>query len=160
MKITKDRILSRIEEVLTVSKGAITSHRDRNYNITVLEKSIFGTISILKVTYGDQSEQIKSLIFLRDKYIKSGDAFRYEAASDIQFLIDAILSTLKSDIEFGFLTSIQNQVAGEIYGDFTSLAKMCVDEGHKEPAAVLACGALEDSMKKFAIKNGLEVYDQ
>ena len=29
----------------------------------------------------------------------------------------------------------------------------------KRPSAILSCGALEDSMKKFAIQNGLNVYD-
>ena len=54
---------------------------------------------------------------------------------------------------------MQDQIAGEIYGDFISLSKQLIDEGFKEPAAVLACGALEDSMKKFASKNGMTVFD-
>lgn len=159
MKVTKERILQRIDEVLEDNKGIVKDYSNGSFNMIMLEKSIFGAISIFKITYGEHSEQVKSLVSLREKYLKAGIS-RSDVAADIQFLINATLNTLKSDIEFDFLASLKSQVAGEIYGDFTSLAKKLIDEGHKEPAAVLACGALEDSMKKFAIKHGLNVYDQ
>lgn len=35
-----------------------------------------------------------------------------------------------------------------------------MNEGYKDVAAVLACAALEDALKKFAAKHGLEVGDK
>ena len=73
--------------------------------------------------------------------------------------IKAILENLQSEINYGLLTTLENRAAGEIFGDMISMAKKLFEEGRKESSSVLASGALEDSMKKFAIQNGLDVYD-
>ena len=85
--------------------------------------------------------------------------FDFFNSSLIFELTNGLLNTLKSDIEFNLLNTLQNQVAGEIYGDLISLSRKLIDDGHKESAVVLACGALEDSMKKFATKNSIDAYD-
>lgn len=157
MKYQAQSILTRIDELITNCKRIYIGGK---YDTSVLEDTIFGTVSILRMVYGEGTEQSKALLQLRESYIKSSVNFRLSYSIDIKFLMLGILSTLRSDIDNGFISSIQNQAAGEIYGNFTSLAKSLVHEGHKDPAAVLACGALEDSMKKFAMKNGLNVYEQ
>ena len=96
---------------------------------------------------------------LRGNYVKGGTPWKFKNTFEIQNLITGLLNALKIDIEYSLLTSLHDQVAGEIYGDFISLSKKLVDEGFKDPAAVLACGALEDSMKKFAQKNHIDVSD-
>ena len=45
------------------------------------------------------------------------------------------------------------------FGDFIVLAKQSLAEGYKDVAAVLASAALEDSLKRYAIANGLSVDD-
>ena len=50
---------------------------------------------------------------------------------------------------------IDSAIAGEIFADFTRLASLSLEEGHKDVAAVLASAALEDAMKKLATKNGI-----
>lgn len=47
-----------------------------------------------------------------------------------------------------------------MFGDFVALAKQSLSEGHKDVAAVLACAALEDALKRFAASNGLKVDDK
>jgi hypothetical protein len=48
-------------------------------------------------------------------------------------------------------------VSGELFGDFVAMAKHALSEGHKDVAAVLACAALEDTLKRYALVNGLTV---
>lgn len=124
-----------------------------------VEQVVFETLSIINICYGQKSAQYTALLHLRDTFIKGGSGWWYSNTNDIQAFIKGFLNALKIDIENNLLTSLQDQVAGEIYGDFISLSKQLIDEGFKEPAAVLACGALEDSMKKFATKNGMNVFD-
>ena len=38
-----------------------------------------------------------------------------------------------------------------------ALAKAALGEGHHTVAAVLACAALEDALKRYAIRNGLQI---
>jgi hypothetical protein len=47
-----------------------------------------------------------------------------------------------------------------VLGGFVAMAKIALGEGHKDVAAVLACAALEDTLKRFGRLNGLDVDDK
>lgn len=66
----------------------------------------------------------------------------------------------KSDVDGGYLFNIQMSFSGEIFGDFVSAAKAALDEGNHTVAAVLACAALEDALKRYAASKGLVVDNQ
>ena len=66
----------------------------------------------------------------------------------------------KADDDGGYAFSFNSVISGEIYGDFIHLAKKALEEDFKDVAAVLACAALEDSLKRFALINGLDVNDK
>ena len=160
MNESKDIILKRIEELLE-STGHIYSKKVQNTSCDENSyfKSIYGTISILKATYGDNSSAEKTLLSLKDLYIDRGPQFRSTPIFDTVNNLKAILENLKTEIEYGLLTRIENRAVGEIFGDMVSMAKKLFNEGQKEPSSVLACAALEDSLKKYAINNGLDVYE-
>jgi len=66
----------------------------------------------------------------------------------------------KSDIDGGYLFDFQSAISGEIFGDFVASAKAALDRGEHTVASVLACAALEDSLKRFAAANELNVEDK
>ena len=66
----------------------------------------------------------------------------------------------KSDVDGGHLFALQASFSGEIFADFVTTAKAALLEGHHTVAAVLACAALEDALKRYAISNGLSVDGQ
>lgn len=66
----------------------------------------------------------------------------------------------KSDVDGGYVFSLQTSFSGEIFGDFVAAAKAALAEGNHTVAAVLACAALEDALKRYASANGLEVEGQ
>ncbi len=74
--------------------------------------------------------------------------------------LKGIFRAAKADYDGGYVFSLQARVSGEIYGDLVVLAKAALDEGAKDVAAVLACAALEDALKRFALLNGLDVSDK
>jgi hypothetical protein len=63
----------------------------------------------------------------------------------------------KGDAEGGYLFRLEASIAGEVFGDFVSLAKASLAEGSHTVAAVLACAALEDALKRFAVDHGLSI---
>ena len=71
--------------------------------------------------------------------------------------ISGIFSGAKADVDGGHLFDLERSVTGEIFGDFVSAAKAALDEGNHTVAAVLACAALEDALKRYAQANGLRV---
>jgi hypothetical protein len=72
----------------------------------------------------------------------------------------AVFSAAKEDFEGGYVFNVELQVSGEVFGDFIVLAKQALAEAQKDVAAVLACAALEDALKRYAIVSGLSVSDK
>ncbi|MGJ7610112.1 MULTISPECIES: DUF4145 domain-containing protein [unclassified Variovorax] len=81
---------------------------------------------------------------------------RYGDASELRGLYQ-IFSSAKEDFDGGYVFNVELRVSGEIFGDFVGLAKTALAEGKKDVAAVLACAALEDALKRYAQANGLNV---
>lgn len=69
----------------------------------------------------------------------------------------ALLYSAYDDWQRGFYQSLEIQISGEIFGDFVRLAREALSQGHKDTAAVLACAALEDALKRYAHLNGLDM---
>lgn len=68
-----------------------------------------------------------------------------------------VFMAAKEDFEGGYLFNVDLRVSGEVFGDFVVLAKQALSQGHKDVAAVLACAALEDALKRYAAANDLSV---
>ncbi|MDO8755207.1 MAG: hypothetical protein Q7J80_15020, partial [Anaerolineales bacterium] len=66
----------------------------------------------------------------------------------------------KSDVDGGYLFDMQISFSGEIFGDLVATAKAALSEGQHTVAAVLACAALEDALKRYAQLKGLSVDGQ
>jgi hypothetical protein len=71
--------------------------------------------------------------------------------------LKGIFLSAKEDFEGGYVFDIDLRVSGEVFGDFVAMARPSLSEGHTDVAAVLACAALEDTLKRFATANGLNV---
>lgn len=69
----------------------------------------------------------------------------------------AVFSAAKEDFEGGYLFNVELRISGEVFGDFVVLARQALGEGHKDVAAVLACAALEDALKRYGTIHQLPV---
>jgi len=77
------------------------------------------------------------------------------ASSNIPILV-GILEALKADLEAGYLLSVEELIHGEVFGDLLEAAAYLLDEGYKDPAAVLAGCVLEEHLRQLCKKNGIE----
>ena len=71
--------------------------------------------------------------------------------------LQGIFKSAKEDFEGGYVFNVDLRISGEVFGDFIVLAKQSLSEGNKDVAAVLASAALEDTLKRYAQVNGLNV---
>jgi hypothetical protein len=71
--------------------------------------------------------------------------------------VKSIFIAAKEAFDRGYVFNVEIAVSGELFGDFVAMAKHALSEGHKDVAAVLACAALEDTLKRYAILNSLKV---
>jgi hypothetical protein len=71
--------------------------------------------------------------------------------------LKSVFLSAKEALGGGYVFSVELTVSGELLGDFVATAQQALSGGHKNVAAVLACAALEDALKRYAVLNGLTV---
>ena len=102
--------------------------------------------SLLRAVYGEGTPHYQNFC----QAIKDCGGYDYQV-----MVLRGIFLSAKDDFDGGYVFNVDLLVSGEVFGDFVSLAKQSLAEGHKDVAAVLACAALEDALKRFAVANDL-----
>jgi hypothetical protein len=74
--------------------------------------------------------------------------------------MQGIFLAAKDDFDGGYVFNVDLRVSGEVFGDFVVLAKQALANGKKDVAAVLACAALEDALKRYAASNGIDTTEK
>jgi hypothetical protein len=103
-------------------------------------------LSLLQAVFGDTSVQYGNFSSAYQKC--SG------RESEVHPLF-YLFSSAMEDFEGDYIFNVELRVSGEVFGDFVVLAQRSLSEGHKDVAAVLACAALEDALKRFAAIKGI-----
>jgi hypothetical protein len=147
MTIDKETVIKRIDELIMLAKksgntfygeGEVTS----------------GTISILATVYGAESEKCKAYVEQYRSY-----ANNINKRLNLPQIVGSSIGTLhsiKAEIKSGLVGNITAQAQAGIFGDFITLARHAFDES-KDVASVLISAALEDTLKRYAVQNGLDV---
>jgi hypothetical protein len=107
--------------------------------------------NLIRAVFGESSPHYENFLSLY-KDCRETD---YDVAA-----LKAVFMSAKEDFEGGYVFDVDLRVSGEVFGDFVTLARQALAEGHKDVAAVLACAALEDALKRFATANDLAVSDK
>jgi hypothetical protein len=145
---TKSTIQNRFDEL---TKLIVSSS---SFNPGIVDLQSWGAwsssaLNLVQITFGTNSSHYARLKRITDKQPVYIDTDYREAVG--------IFFAAKADYEKGCYASLDRMVSGEVFGDFVAAAKRALDEGNKDVAAVLACAALEDALKRLANANGLNV---
>ena len=114
---------------------------------------------MFETLYGSHSPQINMLEKVREQAYDRGATESVKAHVFLQRAY-GYLRELKAAIKEGRIVNIQSEARGEVLGDFLALAREVFDAGQKDVASVLACAALEDTLKRCASERGLNVRDK
>ena len=125
----------------------------------MLQRFFFAVTNIIDSIYGPHSPQLDLIDKARKQAYDRTEAEFYKDRLFVQFM-QGYLRELKSAISEGRIVNIQSEAQGEVLGDFLILARKALDEEEKDVAAVLACAALEDALKRCASDRGLNVQDK
>ena len=147
----EDNILNRIDELLK-------KELDRVSLVEAAEISLAVT-NIFETIYGTRSPQLDMLETARNHAFDRSEPDFYKRLLLVQQL-HGYLRELKAAIMEGRIANIQVEARGEVFGDFLALARKALDEAQKNVAAVLACAALEDTLKWYGTDQGLNVADK
>ena len=145
MKKTKEEIIEWINKILALGKSQSTAE--------IASELLFNAEGITNYIYGKNSSKYESF---NSNILK--DATKH-GSSYSQVLILGYLKNLKDEILNGFVENQTKTIQGEIFGDFLVFAKEALDD-NKNVAAVLACAAYEDTLKKYALQNDIDVEEK
>ncbi len=75
---------------------------------------------------------------------------------DKMSLVMGVVEALKYDLEAGYMQTAEELIHGELFSDFLEMASHLLDEGYKDPAAVVCGSSLEGHLRQLAKKLGIE----
>ena len=107
--------------------------------------------SLITASFGPSAPHVRNFNSLYD----ACSGYDYEVRA-----LHAVFQSAKQDFDGGYVFNVELRVSGEVFGDFVALARHSLSEGHKDVAAVLACAALEDVLKRYASLNAVATTDK
>ena len=66
-----------------------------------------------------------------------------------------ILSAAREELAGGWLSTTKGLISAEIFSDFLEMAQHLLDEGYKDPAAVMAGSVLEEHLRQLCQKHSI-----
>jgi hypothetical protein len=98
-----------------------------------------------------------------DRLAPSNSQYRENAKASLKNLgaahagnipvLAGILKALRADYAAGYLQRVEQLVQADLFADFLEMAEHLLDQGYKDPSAVLAGGVLEEQLRKLCLQN-------
>ncbi len=150
----KDKILKKLDDFIAEANGLLLDLNSSNNDSPQIEArkeskfSAFKTsvLSFLKSTLGDQE------IY----YIKFLNGVKHHTDYSLVLAIE-LLQRIRSDVDNGWLQNIKGIVSAELFTDFLDMSEHLLDEGYKDPAAVIIGSVLEENLRQLTLKNTLPI---
>jgi hypothetical protein len=147
----KGQFLNRIDTLLEIDVS-------RGNNTGIPAGEIYsGALNIAVLLYGKNSTQVATIEETYKRTMTHEKGWEYNRHASLANEIKGILKNIRVEIENDLIRSIQSEAKSDVLSDFVALSKELIEEGRIDVASVLSCAALEDTLKKYAELNGLEV---
>ena len=148
MKI--EDIRARVNDLITLAGNVLaTQHRGNDADLLNTEAfAEFRTLSLsfLERVFGKEHP------FYRDFDRQVKDISRYMTEQG-----RGILKGAKQEIEGGWLFTVKGLVSAEIFSNFLDMAEYLLQEGYKDPAAVMTGSVLEEHLRQLCGKEEIPV---
>jgi hypothetical protein len=147
--------LERVEHLLGFAMELMKTRYSHNeiFSVDLVKTEQFSelrssSLSFIKGLYNEKHPFYNDF----DKKVHIGHAYEVEIAI-------GILSSIKLEIEKGWIVSLKGLVSSEIFTDFIEMAEHLLEEGYKDSAAVIIGGVLEEHLRQLCIVNDIETLD-
>lgn len=91
-----------------------------------------------------------------DRLAPPNSPYRKNIDSHCSYQIGA-LKALRADYQAGFLTKIEIMIRGELFADFMEMANYLLENGYKDPAAVIIGSVLEEQLRILSSRSNLPI---
>jgi hypothetical protein len=146
MPIDKATALAHIDDVFKRRKELKNWTTEDVAEMVMLECAAIKRLAPPGSAYLDQMEKAFP------EWTRGTQASRVEAA---ERHLEGILRGLRADWEAERLQSFEELIHADLFSDFLEMAEYFLEEGYKDPAAVMAGGVLEEHLRKLCGKHGV-----
>jgi hypothetical protein len=148
---TNDKLLKKINDLLTLADNVLkTEKKDtRSFSISYVDNEIFTEFKNASLSF------ITNLYGNKHPYY---EGFKNDCDRSTPYHTKAgrgILSSIKTEIQDGWLNTLRGLVSAEIFVDFIEMAEHLLNENYKDAAAVMIGSVLEEHLRQLCIKNGV-----
>lgn len=147
--MTTPVILKRIDFLLMKGNECLTTRRIAE---GVVNDGLFigfrsASLSFLLNIFGERHPYYKEF----DNTVRNSYCYDVESGTNI-------LNSAKEEVEQGWLNSFKQLIAAEIFSDFLEMSKYLLDEGYKDPSAVMIGSVLEEHLRYLCNKNSIDTF--
>ena len=146
-----DFLLKQIKEILKEyndKRGPKSSIPEGGNNDILIHNLITRIFATLERVVGRNSEYYKHALS-----ITSGP---WTASKVLVFLIGTIEGLLH-DLKNNYLKSLTEIIHSDVFGDYLEMAEHLLNEGYKDPAAVITGSTLEEHLRRLSLNNGIDI---
>ena len=143
-------LIQRIDQLIQNADEVIQTEKSYDYVVgSYVNEELFhafrsASLSFLSMTFG--KDHIHYVEF--DSRVKNSSPYCAKIGR-------GILSAARVELEGGWLSTTKGLISAEIFSDFLEMAQHLLDEGYKDPAAVMAGSVLEEHLRQLCQKHGI-----
>lgn len=146
----QEKLLSRLEQVKAMGNSALATKRSSGWGEFVDSGKANGfksaSLSFIEKIYGKNHSYYES-------FTSSVDGSH---PSDIESGLE-ILFSIKQEIASDWLFTIKGLVTSEVFADFLEMADHLMQQGYKDPAAVIIGSVLEEHLRQLCDVNSIDI---
>ncbi len=141
-------LIQRIDQLIKSADEVIQTEAMEEY-VTYVDEELFhafrsASLSFLSMTFGKDHTY----------YDEFNSRANHSDPSCAQ-VGRGILSAAREELSGGWLTTTKGLISAEIFSDFIEMAQHLLEEGYKDPAAVMAGSVLEEHLRQLCQKHGI-----
>lgn len=140
---TKQSVLSQLDDVLSIYQSRESKQPESIGGFQAAAMAAIHRIAGPDSSYAEQA------------VLKYGGIYGPGSYGYVPYLA-GVIKTLRHDVQAGYLTSVRELAHGEVFGDLLEQADYLLNEGFKDPAAVIAGCALEAHLHSLCTKHGID----
>jgi hypothetical protein len=144
-------IIKQIDDIL--AKSTLTSpHRYEDFS-DISKQEVSEAINLLY-------SAIDRLAPIGSPYIKNAKAYDKLLTGNIGLALNplrGVLKAIRTEYEAGYLQSAVELIHADVFADFLEMADYLIQQGYKDPAAVISGSVLEEHLRKLSEKHHIPI---
>jgi hypothetical protein len=149
MKADKQCLLKKIDDLIAIGNESIKSQFSLNHWEQAVPPQLFGkfragSLSLLKMVFGESHPLYKDFD-QRIVHNRLGTAM-----SGV-----GIMESARSLVEDGWLGTVRGVIAADVFSNFLEMSEHFLEQGYKDPAAVMIGSVLEEHLRELCTRNSI-----